>query len=111
MIGFEFDQVATIYNENAGTGRYTDVVKSGLACRLIDLPQVSRFQRQTERSELAAMKIMMFDPDYVLSEQSQIEIDGVRWQPFPGSFSAYRDWNSDLVYRRCDVFRQQTTSF
>lgn len=110
MIAEAFDQVADVYTEHAVTGRYTVLAKSRLACRLSHIP-LNRVQRSGDRAELAAMRNMLFDPEYAMPEQCQVAVDGVRWQPMPGTFGAYRDWNSELVYRRADVIRVQTTAF
>lgn len=110
MIAGALDQIATVYTENASTGRYTDLANSGLACRLMHL-NLQPAATSSDRAEFAAMRDMMFDPDYAMPEQCQVEVDGVRWQPRPGTFGAFRDWNGDLVYRRATVLRQQVSSF
>ncbi len=83
------------------------LAKSGLACRLTNVPTITRIERQIVRAELAAEKILLFDPDYAMAEGVQIDVDGVRYQPIRGTFSVYRDWNGNNVYKRCDLLRQE----
>ncbi len=110
---YGLDQKADVYAAATTTGRYTVKIQQGLACRFTSIPTISRLQRQSDgRAELAGMKILLFDPDYAMPEGCQLEDeDKTRWQPVPGSFSLYRDWNGTKVYRRCDVLRQQVTQF
>lgn len=108
MIGL--DQTANIYAESATTGLYTTLVKTGLACRLIHL-NLRLAGSSNDRAELAGQRDMLFDPEYQMPEQCQVEVDGVRWQPKPGTFEALRNWTSDVSYRKCQVERQQTVSF
>lgn len=102
MLGL--DQVATVYGENASTGAYTDVLRSGLRCRLA---HVSTRPAATggDRAELAAIRNLLWEPDYVLPETAQVEVGGVRWNPVAGTFGAYRGPLGQVVYRRCDVVR------
>ncbi len=104
------DQVGTVYTEAATSGRYTVLAKSNLACRLIHMP-LRHVTTGSDRAKLAGMRNLMFDPEYIMPEECQVEVDGVRWQPKPGTFGAYRDWNSNVAYRRCDAVRQQVGSF
>jgi hypothetical protein len=101
MLGL--DQTATVYTEGAG-GNHTTVARSGLRCRLA---HVNRQPAATsaERAELAALRNMLWEPGYVLPETAQVEVDGVRWNPIPGTFGALRGPSSAVVYRRCDLIR------
>jgi hypothetical protein len=99
------DQRSTVYSENAATGLYDTVAKADLKCRLAHVntrPAASG----NERAELAAIRNMLFDPSYVMTENVQVLVDGVRWQPVPGTFGALRGPSGRVVYRRCDVVRQ-----
>jgi hypothetical protein len=104
------DQLASVYVETAATGKYTTLSQSNVACRLVNIP-LNRIQRPADRRELSAMRDMLFDPAVSLPEQCQIEVDAVRWQVLPGTFAEYRDWNSNIAYKRCDVLRQEVNSF
>lgn len=100
-----FDQRADVYSENPSTGLYDIRVKAQLKCRLAHVntqPAVSG----NERAELAALRNMLFDPDYVMPENVQVLVDGIRWQPVVGTFGALRGPSGQVVYRRCDVVRQ-----
>lgn len=57
------------------------------------------------------MRNLIFDPDYMMPENCQVEVDDIRWQPSAGTFGAYRDWASNIAYRRCDAMRVQVNSF
>lgn len=105
VIEASLDQTAIVYTADSNTGRYTTSVNSSLACRLLHIP-LNRAQRQQDRAELAGMRHMMFDPTFVMDEHSQIDVDGVRWEPLPGSFGAFRDWHGVVIYRSCDILRQ-----
>ena len=103
---YGLDELADVYIETTATGKFTTLVRSSLSCRLLHIP-LQRAQNQTERKELAALRNMIFEGDYQMPEACQIEVDGVRWEPRVGTTIAYRDWNGEITYRRCDVFRQQ----
>lgn len=105
IIKAELDQTAEVFTADQNTGRYTTSVNPALACRLMHIP-LNRAQRQQERAELAGMRHMLFDPEFVMDEHSQLDVDGVRWEPLPGSFGAFRDWHGTVIYRQCDVLRQ-----
>lgn len=98
-------QSATVYAEDAATGAYTTVLKSGLKCRLV---HVGRQTATTagERAELAAIRNLLFEPDYVMPETAQIEVDSIRWAPVAGTFGAFRGPSGAVVFRRADVVRQ-----
>lgn len=100
MIGL--DQTAIVYTEAPVTGAFTVVAKSGLRCRLA---HVRGGGSQPERAELAALRNMLWEPDYVLPETAQVEVDGIRWNPVPGTFGAMRGPSGTVLYRRCDVVR------
>jgi hypothetical protein len=101
MLGL--DQTAVVYTEHATTGLYSVVAKTGLKVRLA---HIRGGETAGDRAELSATRNMLFEPDYVMPETAQVEVDGIRWQPKPGTFEALRDWNSNIVYRRADVVRQ-----
>lgn len=103
MIGL--DQTATIYTEHASTGLYSVVDRSDLACRLVHV-DIGGAQSGGARAELAALRSMLFEPDYVMPETAQVEVSGIRWQPVAGTFGAFRGPSGTVEYRRCDVVRQ-----
>jgi hypothetical protein len=110
MIDGAFDQLCDVYSANATTGRFNVLEKSGLACRLIHV-NVQPAATSGDRAELAAIRDMIFDPAYTMPEQCQVVVDGITWGPVPGTFGAFRDWNSTVIYRRAQVVRQQTSAF
>lgn len=103
MIGLR--DSATVYGEDAGTGAYTTVVQAALACRLAHV-NVNPGQTGAERSELAALRRLLWDPSYVMPETAQIEVSGIRWGPVAGTFAAMRGPSGQVSYRACDVVRQ-----
>lgn len=103
MLGL--DQLATVFTETVATGLYQTVEKSNLKCRLAHV-NMRPAPGGNERAELAAIRDMMFDPDYVMPENCQLDVDGVRWQPVAGSFGAFRGPSGRVTYRRCDLMRQ-----
>lgn len=108
--GLGLDQIGDVYTEHAVTGRYNALAKTRLPLRLVHMP-LRHISTGADRAELAGMRNLIFDGTYQMPEQCQVEVDGTRWQPKPGTFGAYRDWNSNVVYRRCDATRVQTTPF
>lgn len=102
MIGL--DQVAVVYVENPATGAYDSVANAALACRLLHL-SLRAATSGSERAELAAIRTLIWDPSYVLPEEAQLVVDGVRWNTVPGSFAAHRGPAGQVTYRRCDVIR------
>ncbi len=95
---------ATVYGENATTGLYDTVIKTGLACTLSHLPTMST--NYAERQEIMARRILRWDPAYVMPENAQVAIDGVRWQVQAGTFDTRVALLNELFYRQCDVVRQ-----
>lgn len=106
------DQTATVYTRGAG-GTYSTVATTGLQCRLAHIsahPAVSGAQRR----ELGAMRLLMWDPDYVMPETAQIAVDGVtgpdgvtvaRWNIQAGTLAAMRGPAGTVLYRRADCVR------
>lgn len=99
-----YDKTATVYTEGAG-GAFTVVAKVNLGCRLSTIS--GRGATTTvDRAELLAMRQLFWDPSYDMPECCQIEIDGVRWNPQPGTFVApTRPIGGIIAYRACDVVR------
>lgn len=108
MIGL--DQRANVFTPATVSGRYTVLAKANLACRLLHVNRVPA-ATASDRDELAARRDLIFDPDYLMPEKCQLDVDGIRWTPQAGTFGAFRDWNGDVIYRRANLIRQQVTSF
>lgn len=102
MIGL--NATATVYGRTTATGTFTTVLKSGLRCRLAHIPRGD--QTAPDRAELAALRVLLWEPAYVLPETAQIEVDGVRWQPVAGTFGALKGPSGAVTYRQADVRRQ-----
>lgn len=108
-----FDQSASVYGRNTGTGRYTDILKSGLSCRLA---HVNRQPAATgaQRTDLASIRVFLWDPAYSLPETAQIEVTGVtgpdgstlaRWNVRAGTVATMRGPSGQACYRQADVVR------
>jgi hypothetical protein len=94
---------ATVYTADAD-GRYTTLATSSLPCRAVLV--VRRADMVTiDRAELLSQRTLYFDPDYELDERAQIDLDGVRWNPIPGSFTAPKDLGGVVAYRACTIGR------
>lgn len=102
MLGL--DQVAVVYTVTAATGLYTTVATTGLRCRLAHIDNRPA-ATAPDRAELAAIRNMLWEPSYVMPEQAQVEVAGIRWNPVPGTFGAFRGPSGAVVYRRCDLVR------
>lgn len=95
------DQTATVYTPSGTTGAYTVVDKTGLACRLA-LSSVST-DMGPSRAEADGARRLLWDPDYVMPEEAQVEVDGERWNIQAGTLAAPRDLTGGVVYRRAEV--------
>jgi hypothetical protein len=105
-----FDQSADVYTANVTTGRFNVLQKAGLRCRLLHV-NIHPAATSSDRAELAAIRDMIWDPLYSMPEQCQVVVGSTYWQPVAGTFGAFRDWDSVLVYRRAQVVRQQSGAF
>lgn len=100
------DKTADVYTEGA-TGAYTVLAQAGLPCRL-GMVGTSGATSAPERAELVAMRRLLWCPDYAMPERCQVEVDGQRWNPVPGTFAA-PTWpgRGAVVYRSCDLVRAE----
>jgi hypothetical protein len=107
-------QTATVYGENAQTGRYTTVLRENLSCRLTIIGS-GHARTADGRAELAALRRLVWDPSYVLPEFAQVEVAGVvdedgnphRWNPVSGSFRSPDTRTETNVLRACDVMASE----
>lgn len=102
-------ELGTVWGEDSVTGRYTVLLKRDLACRLV-IPAGLEASSGDARAEMVAQRDLWFDPAYDMPEQCQVEVDGVRWQPQPGSFHSPGDGVTPTA-TVCIVDRQQTAAF
>jgi hypothetical protein len=108
-----FDQTATVYSRNASTGRYTTVLRSNLGCRLAHLNRTSTVTGP-QRTELAGIRLLLWDPAYAMPETAQVEVSGVtgpdgvtaaRWNIRTGTLASMRGPTGTAMYRQADVTR------
>ena len=102
MIGL--DQVAVVYARGAPPdSEYTVVLQASLPCRL---SHISSTGVGIERVELAAMRRMLWGPEYAMPEDVEIVVGSERWATVRGTFAALRGPTGQVIYRRCDVIRK-----
>lgn len=100
---YGLNKTATVYTPHASTGAYTVLAKSNLACRLAH--KLSPAPGADERAELTARRRLLWDEDYTMPENAQVEIDSERWNVQPGTIDKLTDLTSSVIYRRCDVVK------
>lgn len=98
------DKTADVYTEDSTTGAYTTLARADLPCRL-GIVSTQGATSAPERAELAAIRRLVWGPDYDMPERVQIEVDGQRYNPMPGSFAAPTWPGGGVVYRSCDLMR------
>lgn len=98
-------QTASVYTEHPTNGDFSVLARSGLQCQLSHMSGATG-STAPERSELAAMRVLYFDPAYSLpSDHCQVEVRGERWNVLAGTVTDQRDESDVLIYRRCDLTR------
>lgn len=99
-----FDTTMVVYlpNTDEDDGRYTVVVATGVACRLIEF-DVTPPRAQTMRSEMVGGMTVVYDAAAdKLDIRSQLEIRGVRWN-VEVNRPDFRGPNGVIAYRAADV--------
>lgn len=97
-------ETATVWGENNTDGAHDVPLVTGLRCRIAHVT-LRLASTGFERSELAAVREIYWDPSYVMPETVVIEANGVRWNPRPGTFGAFKDEAGVVQYRHCDLER------
>jgi hypothetical protein len=100
-------QRANVYLRNPATGRNDLLARADLPCRLTHVRSDSA-GNAGERSQLNALRRLVWDGSYVLPENSVVLIDGINWRPSPGTFANYLATDGTSIYRACDATRQTT---
>jgi hypothetical protein len=95
------DRRADVYAE---ADDFQAPVKTGLVCRLGNIDP-NGAATGNERSQLLALRRLVWTPDYVMPEGAQVLVDGVRWNTMRGSFAAVDGATQGPVLRSCDVQR------
>lgn len=93
---------AVVYMPNEVDGDYTEVVRSALKCRLANKRRFG-LGDGTERDEEVPNRMVMWQADYVMPENAQIEVDGQRWNVVPDTYAEMRGLGEAVMYRRCEV--------
>jgi hypothetical protein len=106
-------QTATVYGEDPTTGAYTVVLKTGMACALVEhtLYRAQFAVAGNARAENLGDRTLLWDPAYALPETAQLLIGTTRWQPVAGTFVAWPEPPQTPIERRCEVIRIQVTAF
>lgn len=97
-----FNKVAAVYVE---TDDFQTAVKTDLDCGLFHYA-IDGTATGSDRAELMAARLLMWDPTYNMPEGSQVEIDGERWQTPRGGYALImRRASNTPAYRRAHVVR------
>lgn len=97
-----FNKVASVFVE---ADDFQAAVKTDLACLLAHYT-VDGSSTGSDRAELMAARLLMWDPAYAMPEGSQVEIEGVRWQTPRGGYALIMRRASNVpAYRRAHVLR------
>lgn len=103
---YGLNKTATVYTPHATTGAYTVLAKSGMDCRLaIRGERSSGATAAEERAELVARRRLLWDEDYTMPEDAQVEIDGERWNIQKGTVDKLTGLDDVVIYRRCDLVK------
>jgi hypothetical protein len=97
---------ATVYGR-AADGRYTVPLRAGLASRLLHLNSDGAPSGEA-RAELAARRRFVWDAAYTMPAFSQIEVEGLRWNPVTtGAIETMRWIDGTALYKKVDVIRDE----
>lgn len=102
---------ADVYVEDQSSGRFTTVLRTGLACWLANLGTATA-QSVEIRDELAARRLFYYDPSYALPSVCEVEVadpamNGTlqRFNPVTGTEVAQAAPDGTVISRRVDVVR------
>ncbi|NJN53286.1 MAG: hypothetical protein HC804_00135 [Anaerolineae bacterium] len=101
---YGLDQTAIVYTPHATTGAYTVVARSELVCRLAYVEQGGSAVGG-ERENIGQRRRLLWDAEYAMPDEAQVEVDGERWNVLMGTYGQLRGADSQVVYRRCEVVR------
>lgn len=97
-----FTKTASVFVE---TDDFQTAVKTDLDCGLFHYA-IDGSSTGSDRAELMAARLLMWDPAYAMPEGSQVEIEGIRWQTPRGGYALIMRRASDTpAYRRAHVLR------
>lgn len=99
---FGLNATAVVYTPNGTTGAYTVVAKAALPCRLANVRQEGKGAAE-ERDVVAQNRRLLWDEAYVMPDNAQVEVGGVRWNVVPNSYAGMTGLGSEVVYRRCEL--------
>jgi hypothetical protein len=97
---------ANIYTRDA-RGRYNVLTKANLVCRRSHIPRTMAGSSQG-RAELSSIRHLQWsDISYQIPTASQVEIDGVRYNPVGETFGTIPSPSGGAtpIGRRCDLVR------
>ena len=83
---------------------FTTVARADLRCRRAHV-NAQPATSGAERADLAAIRDLIWEPDYLMPEHCRIVMDGVAWNPVSGTFRALRGPSGAVTYRQCDIVR------
>jgi len=101
-------RTATVYGRS-GAGSHTVVLKTGLKCALQHL-RLQPAPSGAARSELAARRKFVWEASYHLPANTQVEVEGLRWQPVNTNAISTRRWiDGTDAFKFVDVVRAGVT--
>lgn len=96
------DKIGSVYVE---ADDFQAPVKTDLVCGLFHYA-IDGSSTGSDRAELMAARLLMWDPAYAMPEGSQVEIEGQRWQTPRGGYALIiRRASNTPAYRRAHVLR------
>jgi hypothetical protein len=101
---FGLVHTAVVSLPNFIDGDYTLVDNAALPCRLTLVPPEDGKDAH-ERAELAAMRRLLWGPDYTMPENARVNVNGYDWLVVAGSFAAVGGVSGAIVYNRCELTR------
>lgn len=93
---------ATVYTSNPTTGLYDVVAKTDLHCRLV---KINVENAGSQRAELLAARRMMWQADYEMPLNVQVDVFGLRWNIVEGTVGTFRRKLGDTIHNSCDLVR------
>ena len=97
---------ATVLTRHGTTGAYTVQSTATLKCRVCHLAAGAAGASE-EREEMAARRMLLFDPSYTMPDYAQVVIGAERWNVVQGTAIAARGPSGTVIFRRVDVVRAE----
>ena len=97
------NDTAVVYTANSD-GDFTVVGRAALVCRLTNKSgRMGDGDGGNERGEDSQNRRLIWEADYAMPDNAQIQVGGVRWNVIAETYAAMRGMGTAVMYRRCDV--------